>query len=263
VESYIRGLPVANRTKNINLTILRMVFQKAVDWGYLAASPASGIKRWRQECLGSRSLNQKEIGRLLDLATPWENSVIKVMVYTGMRPGELSQLKFQDIDWEKKLLYIVSDKTRKTKNRKTRLVPLFSDLEQELTMLQKYRPNMIYRNGERESLKYFPRTTAQQEYVFCHPNGKPIQSFRRCIRSALTRAEIQGVSPYGLRKSFCSLLARQGVHPKVAQRLLGHSDIRLTMDIYTHIDDDQLRTAIDSLPSCRDLQTQSSLQVGN
>ncbi len=41
---------------------------------------------------------------------------------------------------------------------------------------------------------------------------------------------------------------------QAAQRLLGHSDIRLTMNIYTEVQDDQLRDAVNALPTCRELQ---------
>lgn len=47
---------------------------------------------------------------------------------------------------------------------------------------------------------------------------------------------------------------RHGAHPRVAQQLLGHSDVRLTMNIYTEVHDDQLRAAVNSLPTDRDLQ---------
>jgi len=56
------------------------------------------------------------------------------------------------------------------------------------------------------------------------------------------------------------MLARQGVHPKVAQRLLGHSDVRLTMDIYTEVDTDQPHEAVNILPSLREIH-KNRLQV--
>ena len=102
--------------------------------------------------------------------------------------------------------------------------------------------------------EYLPRLSEQKEYVFCHLDGRPCHSFRRSLVGAFQRARIEGVSPHSLRKTFCSLLARQGVHPKAAQRLMGHSDIALTMDVYTEIADDQLRDAIDALPKIRDVQ---------
>lgn len=54
---------------------------------------------------------------------------------------------------------------------------------------------------------------------------------------------------HALRHTFITNLARADVSPKVAQTLARHSDIRLTMDIYTHVDREQQVSAIESLPS--------------
>ncbi|HEX5036671.1 MAG TPA: site-specific integrase [bacterium] len=262
VERFLGEMPVSNRTKNITLGTLRLLFQKAVDWRYLLRSPAEGIRRWRQEKGGSRPLTQQELGRVLDHATPWERSVIRVMVQTGLRPGELSQLKREDVDWENRLIHVVSNRERKTKNRKSRIIPMSPDLEEEMKVLRESLPNIFAGNPGAEVPEYVPRTEAQRAYLFCLANGRPIESFRKSIGTALRRVGIEGVTPHGLRKTFCSLLARQGVHPKAAQRLLGHSTVSLTMDIYTEVEDDQLRAAVNALPSMRDLQKEKFRVVG-
>lgn len=241
------------RSKNIALSILRHVFQKAVDWRYLALSPVQGIKRWRETPVGSLSLTESQIGTLLDLASPWQLQVITVLTLTGMRPGELSRLKFCDINWESHKLTIVSDKDRKTKSRKRREIDMKDDLEVTLRFLQKNWPNPQYVSGG-DSPSYFPRTEKQMDYVFCHQNGKSIRKFGRSMSKLFKKAQIEGVSLHGFRKTFCSLLARRGVHIKVAQELMGHADARLTLDVYTQTQDDQRRAAIESLPSLRELQ---------
>lgn len=253
VERLLARLPVSNRTKNITLSTLRMIFEKAVDWGYLPTSQVHKIKRFKEEKGGSRALVPQELGKLLDVANPWQASLIKVMVYTGLRSGELSQLKFEDIDWENKSLRVVSNQERKTKNRKSRTVPMSPDLANELKFLEENLPNVYFQSSQ-DVPPYYPRTTAQKNFVFCRTDGSPIRCFRKSLENAFKKAGLRGVSPHSLRKTFCSLLARQKVHPKVAQQLLGHSDIRLTMDIYTEIADDQLQEAVCSLPSIRDLQ---------
>ncbi len=254
VERFLGEMTVSNRTKNLVLGTLRLLFQKALDWRYLASSPMMGVRRFREESHGSKPLTQQELGRVLDNATPWERSVIKVMTHTGLRPGELSQLKLQDVDWENRLIRVVSDHDRKTKNRKSRVVPMSPDLEEEMKLLHEKLPNMFCGNNGRNLPQYLLRGERQKAYVFCHEDGSPIQSFRKAIHSALHRGGVDGVTPHGLRKTFCSLLARKGVHPKAAQRLLGHSSVSLTMDIYTEVEDDQLRDAVCSLPSFRDLR---------
>lgn len=254
VERLLADLPVSNRYKNIILSTLRLIFLKAVDWHYLSVSPVAGISWWREERRGSRALKQQELAKVLDLATPWEKSVIKVMVFSGMRPGELSQLKFEDIDWENRILRIVSDRIRKTKSRKSRMVPMSSELEAELKLLWQNLPNMRYVPDENGRPDYLPRREGQKVYVFCHHDGRPVRSFRKSLGTAFRKAGVEGVTPHGLRKTFASMLARNGVHPKVAQKLLGHADVHLTMEIYTEVEDDQVRAAVQNLPTLRDLK---------
>lgn len=262
LERFIGTRPVSNRSKNIVLSILRLLFQKAVEWRYLTTSPAQGILRWAEEKGGSRSLTEAELGRLLDMASPWQKAVLLVMVQSGMRPGELSQLKFEDIDWGERSLKIVSGLERKTKNRKSRIIPMTPDLEETLRFLRENWPNMQYGNGT-NPLPYLPRTAAQREYVLCHEDGRPVGTFRPSMNKLFAKAGIQGVTLHGLRKTFCSMLARHGAHPKEAQTLLGHADVRLTMEIYTEVQTDQLRRAVDLLPTIRDLQKRKFRVVGD
>jgi site-specific recombinase XerD len=253
VERFIGGLRSGNRHKNITLSVLRLLFQKAVEWRYLRASPAHSIRRWTEEKGGSRSLTETELGKLLCQASPWQKAVLQVMVSTGMRSGELSHLKFQDINWDDHTLKIVSEHDRKTKNRKSRTIPMTTDLEDILKFLWESWPNMQYGNGSTQ-LAYLPRTDIQREYVFCHKDGRSIGIFRSSMKKLFKKADIQGVTMHGLRKTFCSMLARHGAHPKEAQTLLGHADVRLTMEIYTEVQTDQLRKAVDRLPSMNSLQ---------
>lgn len=248
IERFLNTWRVKGRSKNIMLSTLRLFFQKAVDWRYLSESPAHGIRRAKEESQGSRALTQKELDKLLSVATPWVQSIVMVMVYSGLRPGEVSQLKFEHIDWENKMLRVL-----KTKTGKKRAIPICTDLETELRRLEEYWPNQQYgSNGDME--KYLTRSKEQGAYVFCHRDGRPCHNFRRSLIGAFRKAGIDGVSPHGLRKTFCSMLARHGVHPKAAQELMGHSDIELTMRVYTEVGDDQLRAAVNSLPSRRDIQ---------
>lgn len=57
-------------------------------------------------------------------------------------------------------------------------------------------------------------------------------------------------------------LSQDPDHPKIAQRLMGHSDIRLTMDIYTEVDTDQLRDAVLNLPTLSEIKRSRLKVVG-
>lgn len=248
LERYFAGLNVSGRTKNLRLCALRIYFQKAVQWGYLAKSPTDGIKRYAESSQGSRALTPAELNAIWSGLTTWQKSLIKVMVNSGLRPGEIINLKFQDLDWESGRLIVANDKTRKTKTRKSRFVPMNQELREELEFLKEYLPLHGYQAKSEIGIKDFrPREAHQREFVFCHRDGSKVSCIRLSITRAFKKHGILGVTPHGLRKTFCSLLARQKVHPRVAQQLMGHSKIDMTMRVYTEIDDEQLKEAVNSL----------------
>lgn len=260
LETYLTGMEVSNRTRNIDLSLLRSIFGKAVEWDYLVNAPVNGIKRFKEDSQGSRSLTPLELHNLLNgNLTAWQKSVIRILVNSGMRPGELSNLKWQDIDWELNRLCVASDKWRKTKNRKARFIPMNWELREELLFLQDHLP----RKGGHDKNPFRPRLSHQREYVFCQEDGGKVHCFRLAITRAFKAHGIEGVTPHGLRKTFCSNLARSNAHPRVAQQLLGHSDIRLTMKVYTEVDDDQLREAVDRLPTVAEMQRNKLRLVQN
>lgn len=259
VELYLNGQKWSGRTKNIMLSCIRHVFRKAVEWNYLVDSPVLRIKRWTEHSVGSRSVTEDQLSKLLVIATPWQLNTLTVQFYGGMRPGELSRLKFKDINWESRKLTLVSDRKRKTKTREERQIDMTADLEKTLHFLSDYWPNMQYGSGASGIPEYLPRKPEQMEYVFCHRDGRPIGKFQRSFRRLMKSAGIEGVTMNGVRKTFCSLLQKGRINVKVAQKLLGHSDPRLTLEIYTQVDDEQLREAVDALPSFNKLATKERL----
>lgn len=243
IERYLSELKVSNTTKNIVLGGLKVLFSKAVEWNCLRSSPVAAIRNLPENRTGSRSLTPGELQSLWSSVTPWQKSIMTILLNSGMRPGELSNFKLKDIDWEANRIAIVTDKTRKTKSGKTRYIPMNSALRKELLFLRDRLPDRSGRNVAKV------RQPHQMEYVLCHSDGNRVKCFKGAIGNAMRRAGIAGVSPHGFRKTFCSNLARAGVHPRVAQELMGHSTINLTMGIYTQIDDGQLRQAVEALPS--------------
>jgi integrase len=83
------------------------------------------------------------------------------------------------------------------------------------------------------------------DLVFCSRIGTPIvpRNFLRERQALLRRAGIPNIRFHDLRHSFVSLLIAAGVPLKVVQELAGHSDPRITQQIYTHVTDDQKREA--------------------
>lgn len=77
-------------------------------------------------------------------------------------------------------------------------------------------------------------------YVFTTRDGTPIdpRNFHRAFKQRCDKAEVRPIPVHGTRHTCGSLLAALDVHPRVAMRILRHSKIAVTMEIYTHIPSD-------------------------
>lgn len=78
----------------------------------------------------------------------------------------------------------------------------------------------------------------EHDYVFCTPPGKhlnPGHSVLVQLKLLLQKADLPDIRFHDLRHSAATLLLSMGVHPKVVQEILGHSEISMTMDIYSHV----------------------------
>ena len=89
----------------------------------------------------------------------------------------------------------------------------------------------------------------EHDLIFCTKSGTPLDAtnVRRYVMALLRRAGIADMRYYDLRRSAASLMAARGVPARVAMEILGHSDIRLTMNVYTHVLDESKRLAADAM----------------
>jgi len=90
------------------------------------------------------------------------------------------------------------------------------------------------------------------DLVFPNTIGKPMNAgnfYRRAFQPLLERAGLanKGFTFHSLRHTFATTLADKGIHPAAAQKMLGHSDVRMTLKIYTHTTDGMQDAAIDAL----------------
>ena len=73
--------------------------------------------------------------------------------------------------------------------------------------------------------------------VFCQAEGTPIdpRSMHRYFAQALERAGLPAIRLHDARHTFATWMLEQGISPKVVQTMLGHSSIRITLDVYSHV----------------------------
>lgn len=209
-------------TVNRDIAALKALLSRAVAWKRIPYNAADDVRLEREDNERMRVLDEAEESRLVAEArvsgNPWLASLILIALNTGGRRGELLALRWTDVDMERRVVRFT-----KTKARRSRTVPLNKAAIKELRRIE--------RKGDR---------------VFAL-RGKAVLDVKRSFMNARDRAGLgPDVTFHGLRHTFATRLAEQGVSPSIIQRLLGHSSLAMVQR-YTHVSDAASRQAVDKL----------------
>jgi len=214
----------------------------AVAWGTLEMNPMARVEIPRREVKDMRSMSQQEVRSFLEITDKgFYAEYFRTAVVTGMRPGELAGLRWHDVDFklgtisvQRSLVwkgkhdgwFLVAPKTERGK----REITIPTSLSNALAELGKRQNDRIRRAGDRYQ---------NDDFVFADEWGKPVyleQFVRRVFKVALVRAGLpRTIRLYDLRHTCATLLLKDGEHIKVVSERLGHSNVRITLEIYAHI----------------------------
>ncbi len=178
-----------------------------------------------------------------------------IALSTGLRLGELLGLKWNDINLNTGMLtvnrtlsriknqttgkYEIIEQIPKTKNS-NRVIPIPSNVLTKLKEHKKIQGKQRLFVGE---------AYINNNYVFTDDIGNPIDDKRpgRNLKSILKKLDIEPIKFHALRHTYATRLFESNVPPKTVQVLMGHYDISITMDIYTHVMEDTKLEAIEKL----------------
>lgn len=216
---------LANKTINNELSVLRKCLRDAKKWHDLTTIP--DIMPLKLPPSQYQFLTEAEANSLLGHMHGIWFEIVFVALKTGLRRGELQALRWDDINFENQKLTVrhnwcaIAHDLLSPKGNRTRTIPLTCDVVSVL-------------NQRRRSDGF---VFAVDEKVF--PSG--ILGEQMAQASAL--AGLPKVTLHVLRHSFASQLAMKGVSIAVIQRLLGHTDIKVTMR-YAHLTEHSLVDAV-------------------
>jgi integrase len=222
VERYAasRSKTVSKSTVNRELDLLKSLFNRAVEWGYLKTSPAVGVKRYKLDEQEPCFLTSTEGRALMDVATGQMRTFLVTALNTGLRKGELFALKWKDIDFEREELRV-----RRSKGKRFRVIPL-NDLALQ-------------------TLREHPRHISSL-IVFHNPDGSCWKDVRGSFNATLTKAGLPRIRIHDLRHSFISNLVMAGEDLRTVQELAGHRSITTTMR-YAHLAPGRLKDSVTKL----------------
>ncbi|MBN2074211.1 MAG: site-specific integrase [Dehalococcoidales bacterium] len=234
---------LSNVTVQIIHRILHKALKDAVRTNLLYRNVSDYVDKPKVPRRQMKSLSESEVHLLLEYARDTEYySIFFLALFTGMRRGELLALRWCDIDLDlctisltRNLVYIHSNKPEeriqvcdlKTAGSK-RMIALSPST---VSMLREHKAKQVELNEQ------FGTILNEDRLVFCHADGSPLlpNSVTHAWEKLTRKCGLLGIRLHDTRHTHASLMLKQGVHPKVVQERLGHSSIRLTLDLYSHV----------------------------
>lgn len=169
--------------------------------------------------------------------------VVFILFHTGMRISEFCGLTLRDVDMEKRIINIDHQLQRDSKrqyhifstktNAGTRKLPMTQEVYEMFKTILDERPDDLPEK----------MVDGYAGFLFRDKDGMPLVAmhwehrFNSMVNryNEIYRLQMPNITPHVCRHTYCSNMARAGMNPKTLQYLMGHSDISVTMNTYTHL----------------------------
>lgn len=234
IQSLVNEQLLKYKTKTIKQTVLvlKLLFDSAVDNEIIDHSPMKKITINKKDYTEKRVFTSKEQKRFEDYALTHGFAYSEeclLILQTGLRTGELLGLKWEDVDFQerkitvKRSMCFIHEESRYIETTpKTdagfRMIPL---TEKAYSILK-------------------GRKVTRMDYIFLDPD----RTTKVCMNKSLTwtckKLGMESISPHGLRHTFATRCIEAGMRPKTLQKIMGHSSIGITMNLYVHVTDDSI-----------------------
>lgn len=241
VQGWVRGLQekglspktIRNAYNNINAAM-----KKAMVLQMIKSNPCVGVVLPKMKRYQAKVYSSTDVNNLLALAKGTDlHLIITLLTATGMRRGELLALKWNNVDLNKGVIHVkenivqagaeIVEKAPKSAAG-VRDITIGADVIGVLSeaKLQYYKDKANGGAG-----------FADLGYVVHKPDGTPYRpdALTRKWERFLERNNLTSIRLHDLRHTHATLLIQAGVSPKVVQQRLGHSDVTITLNTYTHV----------------------------
>jgi len=224
--------PMSPKTKNHYLEAVRAFCLWCVKRGRMEANPIGELEKLdvsEDVRRGRRAITEEELGRLLAAVPERYQLLYKVALGTGLRAGELKALQWGDIHADYTTPHIRL-RAATTKAKRGDSLPLRADLAKELSKA---------RHAAADTDRVFDRVPRAREHQ------------KWLLAADIPYADEQGryFDIHALRHEYGTLLSKSGVAPREAMELMRHTDMRLTMNLYTDPRIFDLKAAVEKMPT--------------
>ena len=211
---------------NLELAVLSRIFALAVELKQAASNPCRKVRKLRVDNQRNRYLSTDEETRLMAQLTGRRkhlHALVSLALGTGMRRGELLNLSWRHVDFLRGVIHVVN-----TKTARDRIIPMSQGVREVL---------IEQRQTQEGDLVFASRRIAKRRM------DEGLVDVKKGFVAACIDAGIADFHFHDLRHTFATRLGDAGCNATTIARLLGHSNIQMSMR-YTHASDDSLRNAV-------------------
>ena len=229
----------SNRTVRMIHAVLHVALNQALQMGIISRNPSDAVIKPKLIKKEMKTLTDTQVQTLLLAVRGTRYEALYLLaVTTGLREGELLGLKWSDLDWITRHLSIQRQLQRLSEQGLVFCEPKSASGRRVIALgsatIEKLREH--YKHQQLERLAAGERWI-ENDLIFPTIIGTPNEGSNliRNFKSLLRALNLPIIRFHDLRHTAATLMLQQGIHPKVVQERLGHSQISLTLDTYSHV----------------------------
>jgi integrase len=226
------------RTVKYIRTVLRIALNQAVKWDLIPRNVVSVVPAPRIERYEVGTFTPEQAQQFLNAVKGDRlEALYTVALALGLRQGEALGLRWADVDLDHGILRVRTALQRI--DGKLTLVPPKTEKSKRTIDLPPIAVQTLRAHYARQLEERLQAGAQWQDYglVFASRMGTPLEKsgVGKRFRALLGNAGLPLMRFHDLRHCCASLLLAQNVHPKIVQEILGHSQISMTLDLYSHV----------------------------
>ncbi len=238
-------------TVKIIRNILSKAFQTAIDWELISQNPTERVKGPSVETKAKETWTAEEAKTFLENCDELRWKVaFSLALHTGMRRGEILALKGDNVNFKKQTVKIKESLAYTKEHGLIFTTPKTSNSFREVVIPASLIELLKELKAEQDVMKQRMGTAYHNfNLVVCTTDGKPVhpRNLVRTFDRLIKKAEVKKISIHGLRHTNATLLMKQGINPKIVSERLGHANVGITLDIYSHTDLDMQKETVNKL----------------
>ena len=239
IKVGVKGKELSPKSMTHYYNLIGLMFKQAKKWKLVDYNPNEDATKPKVVKSKRKFYDTEQVLQLLEHLEHEEikvKTLILLALNTGARKGEICALRWSDVDFEKKNLYIdnslkvingVVDEEKAKTDYSVRFVELGDNILEQLKQYKEWQDKYISQMGNKWQ---------GTDRIFTALNGNHMHpdTPNKILQKVLLKYELPKISFHELRHTYASIMNYNGIDAKTISEQLGHSNVNISLNVYTH-----------------------------